>query len=308
MLRIERILCPVDFSESSARAYDYAQSLARHYQATLFLQHVVDFIIPPYAYYTPASYLDADFQKICTDAREELQEFAKSHARNGVQPEYFVQEGEVTDSVLSFAEAQTVDLIVMGKHGRKGFNRVTLGSVADKVLRKAHCPVLVVHDPGSEAVAPEGAQNSVELRRLIFCTDFSEPSYTALKYALSAAAEFDAELTLLHVLEDVPSSADIEGEITTAKKQLDKLIPPEGVKPGKIKTLVRVGRAYEQIIQLALETQAELVIMAVRGRNALDLAVFGSTTYRVIQLGSCPVLAVHVLKAGSTGSEGKLRS
>jgi nucleotide-binding universal stress UspA family protein len=298
MSRIERILCPVDFSEFSARAYDYAQSLARHYQARLFLQHVVDFILPPYACYPPTTYLDVDFRKICSDAREQLQEFAKSHTRNGVQPECFVQEGEVTDSVLSFAEAQMVDLIVMGTHGRKGFDRVTLGSVAEKVLRKARCPVLVVRKAGHEAVAPEGAQNSVELRRFLFCTDFSDPSHRALEYALLAAAEYDAELTLLHVLENLPNSADIEEEITTAKKQLDKLIPPEGVKAGKIKTLVRIGRAYEQIIQLALETQADLLIMAVRGRNALDLAVFGSTTYRVIQLGPCPVLAVHILKAG----------
>ena len=115
-----------------------------------------------------------------------------------------------------------------------------------------------------------------------------------MEYALSAAAEFDAELTLLHVLENIPNSANIEEEIATATKQLEKLIPPEGVKPGKIKTLVRIGRAYQQIIELALEIQADLVIMAVRGRNALDLAVFGSTTYRVIQLGPCPVLAVHV--------------
>ena len=59
MLRIERILCPIDFSEFSARAYDYAQSLARHYQAKLFLNHVVDFGIPPYEYYTPA----VDFER-----------------------------------------------------------------------------------------------------------------------------------------------------------------------------------------------------------------------------------------------------
>ncbi len=293
MLRIERILCPIDFSEFSARAYDYAQALARHYQAKVFLQHVVDFILPNYAYYPPATYLDADFQKICAEAREQLQEFAKSHTRNGVQPECFIQEGEVTDSILSFAEAQMVDLIVMGTHGRKGFDHFTLGSVAEQVLRKAPCPVLVVHKPGPEAVAAEDAQKSLELRRLIFCTDFPDSSQRALEFARSAAAEFDAELTLLHVLEDIPTSASIEGEITTAKRQLDKLIPPEEAKTGKIKTVVRIGRAYEQIIELALEIQADLLIMAVRGRHALDLAVFGSTTYRVIQLGSCPVLVVR---------------
>ena len=160
MIHIERILCPIDFSEFSARAYDYAQSLARHYQANLFLNHIVDFGIPPYEYYTPAVDYNELFQKLCADARDHLQEFAKSHTRNGVHPECFVQEGGVTDSILSFAEAQMVDLIVMGTHGLKGLDRVTLGSVAEKVLRKACCPVLVVRKAGHDFIGPGSTQES----------------------------------------------------------------------------------------------------------------------------------------------------
>ena len=294
MLRIKRILCPVDFSEPSARAYDSAQSLARHYQAKLFLQHVVDFSLPSYAYYADAIYITELFQTIRDGARKQLQDFAKSHTRCGVQPECFVHEGAVTDSILSFAAAQKVDLIVMGPHGLKGVDRVALGSVAEKVLRKARCPVLVSRKPGYAVVAPDGAQGSIQLHRVIFCTDFSDPARRALEYALSVAAEYDAEITLLHVLEDVQTLANIKEAIATATRQLDKLIPPERGKAAKIRTMVRIGRAYEQIIQHASEIQADLLIMAVRGRNALDLAAFGSTTYRAIQLGSCSVLAVHV--------------
>jgi len=294
MLRIERILCPVDFSEPSARAYDSAQSLARNYQARLFLQHVVDFILPSYAYYADAVYISELFQTIRDGARKQLQAFAKSHTRNGVQPECVVQEGAVTDSIFSFAAAHKVDLIVIGTHGLKGGDRAALGSVTEKVLRKACCPVLVSRKPGNAVVAPDGAQGSIQLRRIIFCTDFSDPARRALEYALSVVAEYDAEITLLHVLADVQSLANIKEEIATATKQLDKLIPPQRGKAARIKTLVRIGRAYEQIIQHASETQADLLIMAVRGRNALDLAVFGSTTYRAILLGSCSVLAVHV--------------
>jgi nucleotide-binding universal stress UspA family protein len=130
------------------------------------------------------------------------------------------------------------------------------------------------------------------LSRVLFCTDFSENSERALNYALSATAEYDAELTLLHVLEGVPRSAKMEEAVATAMEQLDKLIPPEGRKTLRIKTAVRIGKPYQQIIQLAQEAQIDLVAMGVRGRGALDLAVFGSTTYRVLQLGPCPVLAV----------------
>jgi nucleotide-binding universal stress UspA family protein len=107
-------------------------------------------------------------------------------------------------------------------------------------------------------------------------------------------SEYDAELTLLHVLEKVPRPARAAQTIAAATEQLEKLIPAEERKTLKIATAVRIGKAYEQIIQFALESHIDLAIMGVRGRGALDLAVFGSTTHRVMQLGPCPVLATHV--------------
>ena len=99
---------------------------------------------------------------------------------------------------------------------------------------------------------------------------------------------------MLHVLEDLPNSADIEGETAKVLERLEKRISPEARKSGMTKAAVRIGKAYQQIIELALESRTDLIIMGVRGRHALDLLVFGSTTYRVVQLGPCPVLAVHI--------------
>ena len=132
------------------------------------------------------------------------------------------------------------------------------------------------------------------LSRILFCTDFSENSERALNYAITTIAEYDAELTLLHVLEEVPSPTKTEGAITTATEHLDKLIPQEARKSLKIRRAVRMGKPYQQIIQFLAEAQIDMVTMGVSGRGALDRAVFGSTTYRVMQLGSCPVLLVHV--------------
>ena len=98
----------------------------------------------------------------------------------------------------------------------------------------------------------------------------------------------------------VPGGSSVGEATATATEQLDKLIPPEKLKVGRINTIMRRGSPYQQIIQLGLEARTDLAIMAVRGRDArdardaLNLAVFGSTTYSVIQLGPCPVLAVHV--------------
>ena len=171
-----------------------------------------------------------------------------------------------------------------------------LGSVTDRVIRTAPCPVLAIsklpHD--SSATGEERGHVHHHLSRILFCTDFSENSERALNYAITTIAEYDAELTLLHVLKDISGASSIDEAI--AMEQLDNLIPPEKPKAGRIRSrsIVRRGSAYEQIIQLALEAQTDVVIMAVRGRGALNAAVFGSTTYRVIQLGPCPVLAVHV--------------
>jgi len=201
-----------------------------------------------------------------------------------------VEQGIAADSILSLAEAQEVDLIVMGTHGRRGFDRLMVGSVTERVLRKASCPVLAVHKPSRDFLSSR-EQDPIRLNRILFCTDFSENSRRALGHALSLTAEYDAELTLLHVLKDIPGASIIDEAI--AMEQLDSLIPPEKPKAGRIRSMVRRGSAYQQINQFALEEQTDVVIMAVRGRGALNAAVFGSTTYRVIQLGPCPVLAVH---------------
>ncbi len=296
MLEIKFILCPIDFSEFSVTAYHHALSLADHYQAQLVAQHIVELWRYPSASFAASAGLYAEFRQALQESgMKQLQEFVKNHTHNEIQPELIVHEGIAPDSILSFAQAHKTDVIVMGTHGRRGYDRLMLGSVTDRVMRTAPCPVLAVSKPPHDSVAAGKERGHVHhLSRILFCADFSENSERALNYAISATAEYDAELTLLHVLEGVPSPAKTEEAIAAATERLDKLIPPEGRKNVKIKTAVRIGKPYWQIIQLALEAQIDLVTMGVRGRGALDLAVFGSTTYRVIQLGSCPVLAVHV--------------
>jgi nucleotide-binding universal stress UspA family protein len=295
MLEIKLILCPIDFSEFSIRAYRYALSLAEHYRAKVVAQHIVELWRYPYAEYVASQ---GDYQEFCRALREggqeKLQEFVKNRTRDETPLELVVHEGIAADLILSFAEVRKTDLIVMGTHGRRGFDRLVLGSVADRVMRRAPCPVLTIcKAPPESTAAGEEPHRIHHLNRILFCTDFSENSGQALKYAISATGEYDAELTLLHVLEEVPSPANKDQAIATATKQLDKLIPSEERNKLKIKTAVRMGKPYQQIIQLAGKAQVDVVVMGVSGRGALDRAVFGSTTYRVIQLGPCPVLAVH---------------
>jgi len=294
-LKINLILCPIDFSEFSVSAYQHALSVAGHYRAKLVAQHIVELWRHPAAdFVASAGLYEEYYQALRESGKEQLQEFVKKHTHDEIQPELLVQVGVAADSILSFAQSQETDVIVMGTHGRRGFDRLMLGSVTDRVMRTAPCPVLAASNPPHGSVAAGRERGHVHhLSRILFCADFSENSERALKYAISATAEYDAELTLLHVLEGAPSLAKTEEAMAVAAERLDKLIPPEGRKTLSIKTEVRIGKTYAQIIQLAEEAQIDLVTMGVRGRGALDVAVFGSTTYRVMQLGSCPVLVVR---------------
>jgi len=294
MLRIERILCPTDFSEFSEKAYDYALSLARHYGSEVLLQHVVRPLTLGYPEYAIPDSVDEFYGELRGHAEEQLREFAKVRAQDGAHSRVIVDEGVVTDCILALAKEQAVDLIVMGTHGRRGFERLALGSVTEKVLRKAPCPVLVVRKPAHDFVVPAKGVESVQLRKILFCSDFSECSDRALLYALSLATEYKAELALLHVLEHPPASSDLPAETERIRRRLEDSIPEEARNCCKIQSFVHTGKPHEEIVRVAQEVQAELVVVGVRGRNALDLALFGSTTHRVIQLGTSPVLAVHI--------------
>jgi len=295
MLEINLILCPIDFSECSASAYRHAVSLAEHYRAKLVVQYVVELWRYPSAGFAVSVERYDDFcQSLCEKGKKRLQEFVKSNTHGEIQPELAVHDGTASDSILSFAQTRKADVIVMGTHGRRGYDRLMLGSVTDRVMRRASCPVLAVCGPACDFMAASTGPGRVHhLSRILFCADFSENSERVLEYALSVTAEYDAELTLLHVVEEVASPVKTEEAVAAAAKQLDSLISPERRQTLKMRTVVRTGKPYREIIQLAREAQIDLVAMGVRGRGALDLAVFGSTTYRVIQLGPCPVL-VHV--------------
>jgi nucleotide-binding universal stress UspA family protein len=128
MLEIKLILCPIDFSEFSERAYLHALSVAEHYHAKLVAQHVVELWRHPSASFAASGGL---YEEFCETLREtgevQLRQFAKNYTHDEIQPELVVHEGTAPDSILSFAQVQKADLIVMGTHGRRGFDRLMLG-------------------------------------------------------------------------------------------------------------------------------------------------------------------------------------
>jgi nucleotide-binding universal stress UspA family protein len=281
-MQLKSILCPIDFSDFSVTAYQYALSLARYYESSIVVLHVVELWKNPFAEY--AAY-EVDFAKFSTALNEggemKLRHFVEKYS-GGFRPQTIVLQGNAADCILECARKEDIGGILMGTHGRRGLDRLVLGSTTDHVIRKAPCPVLVV---------PHASQRQ-RVSRILYCTDFSTNSGRAREYAVSLAAEYGAELILFHVgvASDLAGARDVMAART---RQLDELVPAAERQKLTVKSAVRFGKPYEEIVRYATQEEVGVIIMTARGGDAMDRAVFGSTTYRVVQLGPCPVLAVH---------------
>ena len=188
--------------------------------------------------------------------------------------------------------------MLLGTHGRSGFERLFLGSVTEKVLRSTRVPVLTIPPPVTQPGPPSYTT--------ILCpVDFSDASTRALDYALSLAKEADARIILVHIIEDVLGDAAAErlGHLSLteyhrhleedAVARLRAHVPDDArVWARPVERVVR-GRAYQQILKIVADERVELVVMGVQGRTAVDRFLFGSTTHRVVREAGCPVLTLH---------------
>jgi nucleotide-binding universal stress UspA family protein len=141
MKRIHTILHPTDFSPGSAAAFDYACDLARDYDAKLIVVFAVGLGVP----IAPSGMvMPQDIIELRTQAENQLNELKPQGS--AIRLDRVIRDGPAPAVILDAADEFAVDLIVMGTHGRTGFRRLVLGSVAEEVVRRAPCPVLLVKE------------------------------------------------------------------------------------------------------------------------------------------------------------------
>jgi nucleotide-binding universal stress UspA family protein len=303
MVALKRILCPVDFSEFSRRALDHALGVARCYEATVTALHVVAPVSAiatnPFSFGVetpPPPMVLPQVDRAAIAAH--LQRLADEEQVPGVTVETVVAEApDVYREILVQADRLHADLVVMGTHGRSGFERLFLGSTAEKILRKARCPVMTVPPKTPEAM-PRGPN---PFTRIVCGIDFSESSRIGLEYAMSLAQANKASLTLAHVIDTRPLYYDFSPPVAInlaawsdeARTRLRQMVP-EGVRSScAVSEVVREGASHVEILALAKEMGADLIVLGVRGRGAADLFFFGSTTHHVIRQASCAVLTLR---------------
>jgi nucleotide-binding universal stress UspA family protein len=301
MIEIRRILCPTDFSDHSRRALDHAIAIARCHKSAVTVLHViargpaVAFGSSPVVF-EPIPSMPVNREQV----RADLDALAASGHSAGVPTDALIREGHPAAEVLEQATTMKADLLVMGTHGRSGFDRLLLGSVTEKVLRKAQCPVLTV-PKGLPDAMPIGP---VLYRRILCPIDFSESSLHALSYATSFA-ELGGQLTVLHVVaREFEDAAEIDaragmtvGEFLkecddALERRLQKTVAGVAGRC-RLDPLITHGKPWHEVLRVAAERRSDLIVMGVQGRGAVDLFLFGSTTQHVVREASCPVLTIR---------------
>lgn len=299
VIRVQRVLCPVDLSEPSIRSLTYAVAVAKWYEGGVTALHVV----PTFdAVEVPSGALFDPVRILYVMSREEvLEQLRETLNRAGIAMDNVtlaVEAGEPVATIVDQSVARQADLLVMGTHGRSGFDRLVLGSVTEKALRKAPCPVLTVppHVPGASA--------PVAFSTIMCAVDFSPASLQAVGFALDLARHANARVIALYAIEwlaeeqpgdhvefNVPSFRQHLTHNTEERLQalLAKEVP---VERGWV-TKVVTGRAHREILRVAKEEHADLIVMGAQGRGGPALTLFGSTTEQVVRAAACPVLTVR---------------
>lgn len=279
-LVLDNILFATDFSLASEVGLRYALELARHYHGKL---HIV-----------PAAGIDSA-EAIADDARMRfldrsgnrvsgwVAELERSSQLHGVR--YEIHAGKSDAEALSrLFENQTFDLAINGVGCHEG-QTALLEPTIEEVLERSECPVLTMNTQFH-------GSTDVEIKSILYATDFSAESLEASRYALSLAQEFEARLTLLHVVEGLePALLDERARIARPYRLwLGKLVPDEARLWCELEFFVEFGRPAERILQVAWESHADLIVLGARGLDRLTSP--GQNVRKVMCHGWCPVLTI----------------
>jgi nucleotide-binding universal stress UspA family protein len=285
-LAIENILFATDFSSNSTSALAFSLALARCYGSKIF---AVNAVAPEPHYSVPLEPIPLELDPLFQQAQKKMAESEAKRAFGDVQHESIVEHGQPWAVVARVMRQQSIDMLVLGTHGRTGMRKLVLGSQAEIIFRRAACPVLTV-GPQVHTV-PADNWNP---KTIIFATDFSEASLHAFPFALSLAEETHATLILAHFMALVPMDRKDDAEIA-AYERLKKLLPPEAEQYFRPEFVMRVDFPAPGILQLAEERKADLIVMGVRKRALPEASAHlpWATASEVVSRAPCPVLTVR---------------
>lgn len=287
------VVCPVDFSEPSSIALNYAATVAHHFGARLLVVTIDDPLLA-------AAAENAGLRTLSKQTEEGLRRFVDSvvpHAADQAATiEFVVTAGKPAAEILRLAQDSGSDLIVMGSHGRSGITKKFFGSTTERVLRETSVPILIT--PATAQRVAAATDVSRQVQRVVAPVDLTEASPRQTRVAAGIADGLRVPLLLAHVLEPmyVPQSVRLaipdlnRDRRAAAERRLRELLDVCGSR-SPVETLVLTGDASEEIAGVAEARRAGLIVMGLHSSGRLGRRV-GSVTYRVLCLTHALVLAL----------------
>jgi len=284
MLANASILVPLDFSGFSQKAVPVAIKIAQLFDGKITPFHVnvpITEIDEPFA-----AHVRYDFDKMEKETQSHLDDLAKELIPDEIRSPAKVVFGNPAQDIAN--QGGSMDLIVMSSHGRTGFSRMFIGSVAEKVLRLSKTPVLVIEE-----------ETDVDnFSRILVTTDFSENSRAAFPYAIEIAKKTNAQVELLHILSfgqlDRDETDDFVEDLREERLKLVKSEYFHEIGNQVTTTLLSTESSpHEAIAEYVKKHPAHLVIMSTVGRTGLNYLMLGSTTANVVRHIPQAVLSVR---------------
>jgi nucleotide-binding universal stress UspA family protein len=294
MTTIKRILYATDLSQISESAWHEAQQFGKLFDAEILLVHVVPLVMLPLEGYFPPHMYDELVQSARREAEAGFDRVLESVPGSGLKVRIRLEDGAPAERILAVAKEEQTDVVIVGTHCRPPLQRAILGSVADRLVRQAPCPVVTVQ-PSFED------KSSTRIRRICYATDFSPTARAAWPWVLSIARAADAEIDLVHVaLSPVPDRhlpAEALGRMAhtlheQGRLETERFLEKSPFPGGRINVRLSHGDPGEQIVHLAQAQSADLIVMGTHGWSGLVRWMLGSVAHHVIQTAPCPVLTV----------------
>jgi len=288
-------LCPTDWSAPSRAALRVAVNMARFEGAELRLLHV----LPPLGTVRGLASAASLGEAVEHEASQKLAAMVAELAAPNVRVTPLLRVGRASHEI--FEAATECDVVVMSAHGRAGWARWALGSVAEKVLRETACPVFVVGPdalPARTGAVASGLNPSVDFlfKQVLWATDWSLPAECALDEAIALARRHGAQLLLLHVSEPpIPpglATADWDAEQSAEAAVCFGALCERHPGAGGARRLISRGDAAAEIVRVSRLEGADLIVMGTHGRTGWKRSAVGSVAQEVVRLVPCPVLLV----------------
>ena len=305
MFPFRNILFPTDFSAHSHAALKYAAGFARDFNGRVLLLNVQDAKVPANLLTLPAYVFEDQENHWLLELRAKAKELIADPLLAGVEVDPVFVEGDRAQEIARVAFEHEVDLITVVTRGRNRLSRAFGGSIGEEIVAEAPCPVLAIRPPQRDFVEHRGGQTEIRLNRILLATNFRPSSAAATQLATSISNLRNAELHAVYVIGDYFEQISMmfpEGglaALTRLRSHVQERMAQLARSSGpRASTHVAEGRPYLEIVKLAADLDADLIVIgtAVHGSLFGSSQVLGSEIERVIRNAPCPVLCVPAAK------------